>query len=231
MSNRKTVLTIAAHPDDEVLGCGGTLAKHVMNGDDVHTFIVAEGATSRDVERNTENQHEEIESLRNHARKAAKTLGTITPTFGGLPDNRLDSVDLLDLVKLLEDVIGRLAPSIIYTHHGGDLNIDHRLVYQAVLTACRPLPEKKSCRILTFETASSTEWAGPSIESFFQPNWFVSIEVTLARKLSALEAYAPEMREPPHPRSIESVELLAKLRGTQIGVFAAEAFMLVREIR
>lgn len=231
MSNRKTVLTLAAHPDDEVLGCGGTIAKHVRDGDDVHTFIIAEGVTSRNKKRDNIENREALEELKICARKAAISLGTMAPEFGGMPDNRLDSVDLLDIVKQVENVIGRINPDIIYTHHSGDLNVDHGRVYQAVLTACRPLPDQKPCRLLTFETVSSTEWAGPSNELAFRPNWFVSIEDTLDRKLLALEAYEPEMREPPHPRSIASVENLAKLRGAQIGVSSAEAFMLIREIR
>lgn len=231
MTDRNVILVVAAHPDDELLGCGGTLARHTLEGDAVHILIMAEGLVARQNVSNTARQSDALEGLRSCARMAAATLKCHEPEFLGLPDNQLDSVPLLDIVKPIEEVISRLEPAIIYTHHGGDLNVDHRLVCQAVLTACRPLPGAGIRRILTYETVSSTEWAGPVSASVFAPNYFVDISRTLPQKLDALTHYSSEMRDFPHPRSLEGITHLARLRGAQCGFQAAEAFVLVREIR
>jgi LmbE family N-acetylglucosaminyl deacetylase len=146
-----------------------------------------------------------------------------------MADNRLDSVDLLDIVKLVEDHVSACRPDIVYTHHGGDLNIDHRRVHEAVLTACRPLPGMGSRAVYAFETPSSTEWADETLP-VFRPTRFVDISDTLDTKLAALDAYESEMRAFPHPRSIESVTALARWRGACAGVAAAEAFVVVHEV-
>lgn len=219
------VLVIAAHPDDEVLGCGGTVARHAAAGDRVETVIVAEGATSRGGKGDATPK-----SLRAAASKAAEVLGSARPRFLGLPDNRLDSVDLLDIVRALEAVIAEVAPEIVYTHHGGDLNIDHRMVCEAALTACRPVPGAPVKRFYCFETPSSTEWAAPSLGPAFRPQRFVAIGETWDTKRAALECYPTEMRDFPHARSIEAVEALARLRGAQAGLAAAEAFEVIREL-
>ena len=224
------VLVVVAHPDDEVLGCGGTIARHSERGDTVHILILAEGVTARDAERDAGGRADEIETLRESARTAAATLGAEPPRFAGLPDNRLDSLDLLDVVKLVEAAITDIQPGIVYTHHGGDLNIDHRIVHQAVLTACRPVPAAPVRAVYAFETVSSTEWAGPSLESAFRPVRFVDITAHLDAKIKALECYAEEMRPFPHARSLESVTALARLRGASAGMAAAEAFDVVREL-
>lgn len=219
------VLVIAGHPDDEVLGCGGALARHAAAGDTLETVIVAEGATSRGVAGEAT-----PETLRAAAAKAAEVLGGAPPRFLGFPDNRLDGVDLLDIVQALEAVIDEFAPEIVYTHHGGDLNIDHRIVFEAALTACRPVPGAPVRRFYCFETPSSTEWAAPSIGPSFRPQRYVGIAETLPAKLAALECYQVEMRDFPHARSIEAVEALARLRGAQAGLAAAEAFEVIREL-
>ena len=224
------VLVVAAHPDDEVLGCGGTLARHADAGDPVHILILAEGATSRDAARNRKGRAKEIEQLRDAARAAAQALGAEAPRFGGLPDNRMDSLDLLDVVKVVEQVVAELAPRIVYTHHSGDLNIDHRITHQAVLTACRPLPDSTVRAVYGFETVSSTEWAGPAAGSAFLPARFVGIADHLDAKLRALDCYAGEMRSFPHARSRENVEALARHRGASVGLAAAEAFTVIREV-
>jgi LmbE family N-acetylglucosaminyl deacetylase len=221
-----TVLVVAAHPDDEVLGCGGTVARHAAEGETVHVLIVAEGATARQ-----DGTPEGVKTLRKAAEAAARVLGTETPAFLGLPDNRLDGLDRLDIIQAIEEVIGRVGPDTVYTHHGGDLNIDHRIVHEAVVTACRPLPGTVVRRLYCFETVSSTEWATSSIGTPFVPNHFVGVEAFMATKLAALDCYASEMRPFPHARSVEAIESLAALRGAQSGLAAAEAFACVRDLR
>ncbi|WP_378950613.1 PIG-L deacetylase family protein [Pelosinus sp. sgz500959] len=226
----KKILVIAAHPDDEVLGCGATMAKHVQAGDKVDVVILGEGITSRDNIRNREQHSKLFLELQQSAKRANDILGVSTVTFGTFPDNRMDSLDLLDVVKTIEFFIEKFNPDIVYTHHHGDVNVDHQIVNRAVITACRPLPGVKFKTILFFEVASSTEWQVPSLNSSFNPNWFVDVSDTVQLKRKALQAYQSEMREWPHPRSINAVEYLAKWRGATIGVEAAEAFSLGRHI-
>lgn len=224
------VLIVAAHPDDEVLGCGGAIARHAALGDEVHILIMAEGATARGPAREPDARVKEIEALRHAAQEAARILGAHPPTFAGLPDNRLDGIELLDVVKVVEAGLAKMRPSVVYTHHGGDLNVDHRIVHQAVVTACRPLPGALVRSLLAFETPSSTEWSTPAIGRAFQPTRFVDIAAHLEKKLDALRCYASEMRDFPHPRSQEGVDALARLRGATAGCMAAEAFEIVREL-
>ena len=223
-----SVLVAAAHPDDEILGCGGTLARHAASGDTVHALIVAEGATSRDPCRDTEGRESDLGALKSAAARAASTIGAEEPRLLGLPDNRLDTLPLLDVIKPIEAVVEAVAPEIVYTHHAGDLNVDHRIVHQAVVTACRPLPRSPVRAIYAFETVSSTEWQ--SAGDAFRPQRWVDIEPFLGLKLQALEAYAAEMRPFPHARSLEAVEALARVRGAAAGLTAAECFMVVREL-
>lgn len=224
------ILVVAAHPDDEVLGCGGTIARHTASGDEVHILVVAEGVTSRDDARDAFKIRSEITALREAAMRAAQILGTLPPRFGDFPDNRLDSLVLLDVVKYIEAVIAEVKPGTIYTHHVGDLNIDHRIVHQAVVTACRPTPASSVETLLFFEVASSTEWQTAASGPAFVPNWFVNVTETLNLKLEALQAYKSEIRSWPHVRSIEALEHLARWRGASMGVDAAEAFILGRRI-
>jgi len=147
----------------------------------------------------------------------------------GLPDNRLDGVELLDLVKRIEASIERHEPSVVLTHHAGDVNIDHQLVHEAVLAACRPQPGHPVDELLFFEIPSSTEWRPAGSRTTFVPNWFVDVSTTLPRKLDALRAYDSELRPFPHPRSLEAVEALARWRGATVGMLAAEAFVLGRK--
>lgn len=224
----ETVLVIAAHPDDEILGLGATVARHVDDGDAVHTVIVAEGSTSRSLHRNTASHAEQLSQLHEAAITAARILGSHPPKMLGLPDNRLDSLDLLDIIKPIETIVSEIRPTIVYTHHAGDLNIDHRILYEATLTACRPLPGTQIRAIYTFETVSSTEW-GPSQP--FIPDHFVDVETTWSRKIAALNAYSSEMRPAPHARSVEAVEALAVWRGASVGLGKAEAFQTIRQIR
>ena len=225
-----SVLAQAAHPDDEVLGCGGTIARHADAGDQVQVLIVAEGATSRQEQRNRNQASDEISALAQAAQKVGAILGAKGVELLDLPDNRLDSLDRLDLIKKIELRIERHQPQVVYVHHAGDVNIDHRRLHEAVVTACRPTPGQPVRRLLSFEVASSTEWQPPGSAPAFQPNWFVDISAQWLRKREALEAYASEMRPWPHARSIQAVEHLARWRGAQVGVEAAEAFCLLRQL-
>lgn len=225
----ETIAIIAAHPDDEVLGCGGTAIAHARRGDAVHILILAEGLTSRDERRDAQARAAELAAWRDTARRAGALLGAQSVAFAGLPDNRMDGLELLDIVKRVEAFLAPLKPHRIYTHHGGDLNIDHRLTHQAVLTAARP-QGPGSPALLFFEVPSSTEWATPGTFAPFLPNWHQDISTALEAKLAALAVYADELRPWPHPRSIEAVRDLARVRGAQVGLPAAEAFVLGRMV-
>jgi len=224
------ILVVAAHPDDEVLGCGGTIAKHALQGDLVRVVLLSEGITSRDRQRDRQRRESELIALAQAARQAGEILGITSLVQHEFPNNRLDSCDLLDIVKVIEQAIQEYRPDIIYTHHAHDLNIDHRLVHQAVLTASRPLPGSSVKTMLFFEIASSTEWQTPSSAPAFAPNWFVDISDTLDIKLKALATYTSEMCPWPHPRSLEGLEYLSRWRGSTVGMVAAEAFILGRNL-
>ena len=224
------VLVIAAHPDDELLGCGGTIAKHVDDGDTVTILILGEGITSRAKKRNAADE-KDLKRLHNGAKRVAEFLGVSEVFIEDFPDNRFDSVDLLDIIKIIEDVKEDVNPETIYTHHPYDLNIDHRITYMATMTAFRPLPKSEVKMICTFETPSATHWSGPFSHMAFIPNYFIDISSTLDRKIEAMNFYNDEMREFPHPRSVEAVRNLAKTRGAEVGLNAAEAFWIVRFTR
>lgn len=163
------------------------------------------------------------------AQRAAKILGANAPTFLDFPDNRLDSVPLLDVVKAVERIVLKSSPDIVYTHHGADLNVDHRIVHQAVITALRPLPGASYRQLFAFEVCSSTEWSQQNQDGF-QPDHFVDISTSLESKMAALDAYEEEMRDFPHARSREAVRALATWRGATCGLRAAEAFSTIRSI-
>jgi LmbE family N-acetylglucosaminyl deacetylase len=164
------------------------------------------------------------------AQKACSILGAQSVSFGDFPDNRMDTIPLLDITQAIEALIGMHQPETVLTHHAGDINIDHRRMHGAVVTACRPQQGHPVKTLLCFEVASSTEWQLPCSGPVFAPNWFVDISATLACKLAALEAYAAELRAWPHPRSLQGVEHLAHWRGATVGVNAAEAFVLGRQL-
>jgi LmbE family N-acetylglucosaminyl deacetylase len=224
----RVVLVVAAHPDDEILGCGGTMARHADQGDEVRILILAEGSTSRAAVRDPSDPT--ISLLRTAAAAAADIVGAKPPRFGGFPDQRLDSVDALDITKVIEDEIETAAPSVVYTHHGNDLNRDHRIVHDACLAAARPLLGSSVREVYTFETLSSTEWSSGAMGGGFVPQRFVEITEQMERKQEALAAYTTEMRDFPHPRSHAAVEALARVRGATVGVHAAEAFGVVRSV-
>jgi LmbE family N-acetylglucosaminyl deacetylase len=224
------VLVVAAHPDDEVLGCGATLARLAREGDEVHIAIMGEGVTSRHVER-AQAAPEQLARLHEQARAAATEIGAKEVIFYKLPDNRLDTVPMLELVKLVEGLVENLGPEIIYTHHPGDLNIDHGLVHRAVLTATRPMAGQPVREIYAFEVPSSTEWAFQRLEPTFRPNVFVEVTSTLENKITAMSCYEAEYRKFPHPRSAEALRAIAARWGSVAGCQAAEAFELIRSVR
>ena len=222
----QSILVVAAHPDDEVLGCGGTLAKLAESGARINVSFLSDGVTSR---RGAAALHPgQVEARKTAARQAADILGVRSVSFGEYPDNRMDSVALLDITQSIEALIAQFQPDTVFTHHAGDVNIDHRRVHEAVVTACRPQPGHSVRTLLCFEIPSSTEWQLAGSAPSFAPNWFEDISATLERKLAALNAYAAELRDWPHPRSREGVEHLAHWRGATVGTRAAEAFMLGR---
>lgn len=222
-------LIIAAHPDDEVLGCGGTAARLAAAGGEVFIAILGEGLTSRS-DRRDQTGRRELLALREASQQAGARLGARAVFNHDLPDNRFDTVPLLDVVKLIEGLIERVQPSCLYTHHGGDLNIDHAVVHRAVLTATRPgtTPVRE---LYAFEVPSSTEWAFGQWGGGFQPNVFQDITSTLEIKVAAMELYESERRPDPHPRSPEALRAIAKRWGSLAACPAAEAFTLIRSLR
>jgi LmbE family N-acetylglucosaminyl deacetylase len=221
----KTILIVAAHTDDEALGCGGTIARHVAEGDVVYAVFIADGVSSR-----AKVNKDDLANRNFAAERAREILGIRKNFYLGLQDNRLDSYPLIDVIKPLESIIHQLNPNIIYTHHYGDLNIDHRITHQAVLTASRPIPGNSVTEIYAFEVMSSTEWSTPSDRPFI-PNYYVDIEKYLDTKINALNEYIDEMRDEPHARSIKSLNCLGSYRGYSVGLVAAEAFAVIRMIR
>lgn len=223
----KKVLIVAAHPDDEILGCGGTVLKRKLAGNEVYSLVLGEGVTSRYNKREDAPQ-EEVQSLHDIHAKVSSFMGFTNSWLYDFPDNRFDSVDLLDIIKVIEKIKNEVNPDIIYTHFEGDLNIDHRITFQAVLTACRPLPGDSVRKILSFEIPSSTEWSSPS--NYFRPNVFVNIEDTINTKVKAMSIYEQEVKQYPHPRSLEALSIISQRWGLVCGYRYAEAFMLVRSI-
>jgi LmbE family N-acetylglucosaminyl deacetylase len=220
----KKILVVAAHSDDEALGCSGTMARHVNEGAEVRIVFMTNGVGSRDSD---PDKAVERESL---SQQAAKHIGIKSLYVNDYPDNQMDTVPLLEIVQNLESVIGEYQPEVIYTHHSGDLNIDHRVTNQALMTACRPAPGGSVKEIYAFEVLSSSEWNSPRQHAFV-PNVFVDISSYIDVKRKVLEIYSQEMRQPPHSRSIENAIRLNALRGNAIGVNYAEAFELLRYIR
>jgi LmbE family N-acetylglucosaminyl deacetylase len=222
------VLVIAAHPDDETLGLGGTIAKYSEQKDEVWVLILAEGSEGRTP------RHRHIELRKKCASQACQVLGVSRVIFCDMQDQKLDVLPLLDVIKPIEDCVRKFKPDVVYTHFKEDVNQDHRIAFQATMVATRPFGDNTVRKLLCYETPSSTEWAAPFTDSLFAPNVFVDISATLDKKIQAMQMYAntyiSEVRPYPHPRSYEAIEIYAKRYGIIVGVRAAEAFMLVREL-
>ena len=206
------------------------MARHAAAGDEVYVAILGEGATSREETRESADLGL-VEGLKRDARNAAAALGLKQVFFSGLPDNRFDTLPLLDVVKVVEKLIADLSPEIIYTHHGGDLNVDHQVVSRAVLTATRPKPGFPVKEVLAFEVLSATDWSFGRIAQPFRPEVFVDIAGFVDAKLRALSLYPSEVCDFPHPRSLKAVEAAAARWGSVAGFHAAEPFELVRSLR
>lgn len=225
---KKKILIVAAHPDDEVLGCGATVAGLARSGAEAYTLILGEGVTSRDEKRDAGRRGGALAELKRHATAANKAIGVKKVFFGDLPDNRFDSVPLLDIVKKVEAVKRGLRPDMVFTHYEKDLNVDHRLTYQAVVTATRPMQGETVREIYSFEVLSSTEWNYPLS---FSPDVFWEVSGGLGAKLRAMRAYPGELAKFPHPRSLEGIRLAAAYWGMRTGLKAAEAFKTVRALK
>lgn len=224
----KKILIVAAHPDDEILGCGGTAARLAKEGNEVYTLILGEGITSRDDTRQRKKREAEIARLKEQINEANGIIGVKEVFAHDFPDNRFDSVPLLDIVKIIEKTKTKIKPDILFTHYEKDLNIDHQITYRAVLTAARPVAGESVKEIYSFEVLSSTEWNYPL---GFSPDCFFDISDTIDTKSAAMEKYQYELREYPHPRSLKGIWLNAEQWGMKVGVPYAEAFKTVRSIR
>lgn len=224
----KRILIIVAHPDDEVLGCFGTVARLIKEGYEAYTLILGEGKTSRDEIRKVENKENEIKVLNTEMQRANNTIGIKKVFVESFPDNRFDSVDLLDIIKVILKVKDEIKPDIIFTHYEHDLNIDHQITYKAVITATRPMKEECVKEIYSFEILSSTEWNYPLS---FSPNTFFDISETLDLKISAMKEYQSELCIYPHPRSLKGIKLNAKYQGMRVGKKYVEAFKSIRIIK
>lgn len=223
------ILVVAAHPDDEILGCGGTIAR-LSTDYAVYITILAEGVSSR-YERRELTKPEELAKLHETTRRVAAQLGARELFLLGLPDNRFDELALLDVTKKVENLIAQLQPNVILTHHPGDLNIDHAITFRAVLTATRPLPRCPVREVYAFEVPSSTEWAFQRFEPAFRPNVFMDITSTIEVKIKSMQEYESEIRPFPHPRSAEAIRSIAQRWGSVVGLEYAEAFELIRSVR
>jgi LmbE family N-acetylglucosaminyl deacetylase len=224
----RTVLVVAAHPDDELLGCGGTLATIAAQGASVNVSFMSNGVASRLADPAV--RAGQLEARNAAATRASTIFGVKNVTFAQFADTRMDSVALLDITRSIEALIDRLKPDTVFTHYAGDLNIDYRRLHEAVVTACRPRLGHPMRTLLGFEVPSSTEWQLADTTAALSPNWFEDITVTLELNLAALDAYAAELRAWPHPRSREGVLHLAQWRGATVGARAAEAFVLGRKL-
>lgn len=227
--NFMNVLVIAAHPDDEVLGCGGTMARLAAEGAQVSILILAEGLTSR-ATFDREQGHELLRLHHARARRAGALLGAREVNLINFPDQKMDTVPLLEIAQAIEKEISRVQPDTVFTHHGGDLNLDHAITFRATMTATRPMKGCPVRRLFAYEVPSSTEWSFQRLSPVFIPTTFFDITPHLERKIAAMQIYESEARPFPHPRSPEALRAISQRWGSVVGSDAAEAFELVREI-
>lgn len=222
------ILVIASHPDDEILGCGGTISRMINEGAEAYTLILGEGITSRDKERDRSKREEPMAALQQAVQNANRIIGIKAVFTREFPDNRFDSVPILDIVKTIEEIKNQIKPDVIFTQYENDLNIDHQITYRATLTATRPTNDETVKEIFAFETLSSTEWKYPLS---FLPDLYVDISATLNLKHKAIAEYTSEIRDFPHPRSLEAIKLNAQYWGMRVGLTYAEAFKTIRVIK
>lgn len=229
----KKIMIVVAHPDDELLGLGASMNLLIKSyAVQTHVVILGEGITSRSDSRNTEVWTNELKKHKANIVAAQKEIGYHNVSVYDFPDNRFDSVALLDIVKVVEKEKTLFNPAVIFTHHGGDLNIDHQRTFEAVMTACRPMEDQVTETIITFETPSGTEWQSTSDPRYFKPNLFLGVtENNIDAKIAGMEQYEFEKRQYPHPRSPEALKVQAKRWGIAIGKKYAEAFQLIRSVQ
>lgn len=225
---KKKILVLAAHPDDETIGCGGTILKHILSNDKVFCIYFTDGVGAR----KNKNNKKEINERKKSAKKAEKILGFrwMEKYCGFFPDNELDKVSLLKIIKIIEKIKKIVSPDIIYTHCPYDLNIDHQKIAEATITAFRPQDKEKWKKILTYEIPSSTDYAYHKNKKNFSPNYFVDISKYWLKKKKALLAYKRELKKFPNSRSLKGIENLANFRGSQNGLKKAEAFQIIKSI-
>lgn len=229
MHNKDRILIIAAHPDDEVLGMGGAIAKYVSKGAEVAVLIVTDGSTSQ--YRDDPKLQEIIRTKRAETSNCAAVLGVSHVFYGELPDMKLDVTPHIEINRVIENAITDFQPSIVFTHFSGDVNKDHRRVYESTLVACRPVSEQCVRRLFLYSVPSSTEWNVQTASSAFLPNWYEDISGEFAeKKYKAMECYRTELREYPHPRSIQYLRIADAAEGNRVGLLAAESFILLRSI-
>lgn len=220
------ILVIAAHPDDEVLGVGGTMARYAENGDEVYTLILTDGSSTQ-----YKNDKEKLNVKKEQAKKANQILGVEEVIFKNLPDMKLDTVSHIEINKNIEEEVRRIKPDIIFTHHKSDVNKDHNLIYESTLVATRPVDDYSVKELYTYETLSSTEWTSNDSEDIFKPNTYININEQFSKKVKSLKAYKTEIRDYPHPRSIKGMDIFNSMRGLAVGLRKAEAFNLIRRIK
>ncbi len=225
----KRILVVAAHPDDEVLGMGGTIAKYASQGDEVAVLIVTDGSTSQ--YRDNSKLQEIISEKKAETSKCAAILGIKHVFYGDLPDMKLDITPHIEINRVIEKTINDFQPSIVFTHFIGDVNIDHRKVYESTLVACRPVSGQCVKRLFLYSVPSSTEWNVQMASNVFLPNWYEDISGEYAeKKYKAMECYKTELREYPHPRSIQYLKTADIAEGNKVGLLEAESFVLLRSI-
>lgn len=228
----KRILLVVAHPDDELLGLGATMHKLINEHEcTIHVIILGEGLTSRSDNRDTQLWEKEMETHRQNIKEAQSVIGYQSLSIYDFPDNRFDSVALLDIIKVIEKEKATFKPEIIFTHHGGDLNIDHQRTFEAVITSCRPMAHEMVKTIITFETPSGTEWRASTDPRHFIPNLFFNVsKADVDAKIKGMQCYEYEKRLYPHPRSPLALTIQAQRWGISVGCEYAEAFCLVRNI-
>lgn len=224
----KKVLVIAAHPDDEVLGMGGTIAKLVKDGNTVDILIVTDGSSSQ--YRDSDHLAEIIEAKKKETRNCADILGVRDIYYGELPDMKLDTTPHIRINQIIEDVIDKVQPDIVFTHFWGDVNRDHQEVYKSTLVTVRPVMGQVVKELYCYRVPSSTEWTPNKADTMFMPNYFVDIEKFAEQKYKAFACYATELRDYPHPRSVQYLRENDKVVGLRVGMLAAEEFVLLRKL-
>ncbi len=224
----KKVLVIAAHPDDEVLGMGGTITKLVKDGCHVDVLIVTDGSSSQ--YRNSDHLAEIIEAKKKETRNCADVLGVRDVYYGELPDMKLDTTPHIRINQVIEDIIDKVQPDTVFTHFWGDVNCDHQNVYKSTLVAVRPVMGQVVKELYCYRVPSSTEWTPNKADTMFMPNVFVDIEKYAEQKYKAFTCYSTELRDYPHPRSVQYLRETDKVTGLRVGLQAAEEFVLLRKL-